>query len=98
MSAVGASRSQAAEPTEVDRALFESESLIALRSAAGVALIATTVVASLIGFIDAGVINVAVPALGRHLHASVASLQWILTSYLVAVAALLLLSGALADH
>ena len=38
------------------------------------------------------------PAIGRSLHASVTALQWTLTSYLLAVAALLLLSGALADH
>jgi MFS family permease len=72
--------------------------LVALRSAGGAALIAATVLASLIGFLDAYVVNVAVPAIGRSLHASVASLQWTLTSYLLAVAALLLLSGALADH
>ena len=74
------------------------DSLVALRSRAGVAVIAATVLASLIGFLDASVVNVAVPAIGRSLHASVASLQWTLTSYLLAVAALLLLSGALADH
>jgi len=73
-------------------------SLVALRSGAGVALIAATVLASLIGFLDASVVNVAVPAIGRSLGASVATLQWTLTSYLLAVAALLLLSGALADH
>ena len=74
------------------------DSLVALRSRAGVAVIAATVLASLIGFLDASVVNVAVPAIGRSLHASVASLQWTLTGYLLAVAALLLLSGALADH
>ena len=74
------------------------ESPVALRSSAGVALIAATVLASLIGFLDASVVNVAVPAIGTSLGASVATLQWTLTSYLLAVAALLLLSGALADH
>lgn len=71
---------------------------VPLRSGAGVALVAATVLASLIGFLDASVVNVAVPAIGRSLGASVATLQWTLTSYLLAVAALLLLSGALADH
>lgn len=74
------------------------ESPVALRSSAGVALIAATALASLIGFLDASVVNVAVPAIGASLGASVATLQWTLTSYLLAVAALLLLSGALADH
>jgi EmrB/QacA subfamily drug resistance transporter len=74
------------------------EALVALRSGRGAAVVAATVLASLIGFLDANVVNVAVPAIGRSLHAGVAALQWTLTSYLLAVAALLLLSGALADH
>ena len=72
--------------------------LVALRSGAGVAVIAATVLASLIGFVDASVVNVAIPEIGRSLQASVSALQWTVTSYLLAVAVLLLLSGALADH
>jgi EmrB/QacA subfamily drug resistance transporter len=72
--------------------------LVALRSRAGVALIATTVLASMVGFLDASVVNVAVPAIARDLGASVSAVQWTLTGYLVTVAALLLLSGALADR
>ena len=59
------------------------------------ALIAATVLASMVGFLDAYVVNVAVPAIGRDLGASVTTLQWSLTAYLVTVAALLLVSGAL---
>jgi EmrB/QacA subfamily drug resistance transporter len=69
-----------------------------LRSATGAALIAATVLASMVGFLDANVVNVAVPAIGRDFGAGVAALQWTLTSYLLTVAALLLLSGALADR
>ncbi|MFC7275814.1 DHA2 family efflux MFS transporter permease subunit [Paractinoplanes rhizophilus] len=69
-----------------------------LRSRVGEALIAATVLASMVGFLDANVVNVAVPAIGRDLGAGVAGLQWVLTGYLLTVAALLLLSGALADH
>ena len=72
--------------------------LVALRSSAGAALIASTVLASTVGFVDAYMINLAVPAIGRDLHASVSELQWVLTGYLVTVASLLLLAGALADH
>ncbi|MEV6449530.1 hypothetical protein [Amycolatopsis sp. NPDC051716] len=62
--------------------------LVALRSPAGAALVAAIVLASLIGFLDAYMINVAVPAIGRDLHASISRLQWVLTGYLVAVASL----------
>jgi EmrB/QacA subfamily drug resistance transporter len=73
-------------------------SLVALRSPSGFALIATTALASMVGFLNASVITVAVPAIGGDLNAGVGPLQWTLTSYLLTVAALLLLSGALADQ
>jgi MFS family permease len=72
--------------------------LLVLRSRAGAALIAATVLASASGTLDASAPQVAVPAIGRSLHAGVAGLQWTLTGYLLTVAALLLLSGALADR
>ncbi len=72
--------------------------LVTLRSGAGVALIAATVLASSVAFLDAVVVNVAVPAIGRGLDASVSGVQWVVTGYLLTAAALLLLSGALIDH
>ncbi len=72
--------------------------LVVLRSRTGAALIAATVLASGSGSLDASASQVAVPAIGRGLHAGVAGVQWTLTGYLLAVAALLLLSGALADR
>lgn len=73
-------------------------SLVGLRNRAGAALIAATALSSAVASVDANVVKVAIPAIGRGLHASVAALQWTLTGYLLAVAALLLLSGALADR
>src|SRR4051794_35364875 len=73
-------------------------SLAPLRSPTGVALIAGTVLASGVASYDAFVVNVAVPAIGRRFDAGVAAIQWTLTSYLLAVAALLLIAGALADR
>ncbi len=72
--------------------------LVVLRSRTGAALIAATVLASASCSLDAGASQVAIPAIGRSLHAGVAGVQWTLTGYLLAVAALLLLSGALADR
>lgn len=72
--------------------------LIALRTRAGAALLAATVLASMVGFLDAYMINVAIPAIGRDLEAGVSTLQWVLTGYLITVASLLLLAGAAADH
>jgi hypothetical protein len=72
--------------------------LVALRSGPGSALVAASVLASMVAFLDASVVTVAVPAIGRELGAGVVALQWTLTGYLLTAAALLLVSGALADR
>jgi EmrB/QacA subfamily drug resistance transporter len=82
----------------VSEAAGQADPLLALRSPAGAALVAATVLASMVSFLDANVVNVAIPAIGRDLGAGVAGLQWALTGYLLSVAALLLLSGALSDR
>jgi EmrB/QacA subfamily drug resistance transporter len=69
-----------------------------LRSPRGIALIVATVLASMAGFLDASVVNVAVPAIARDLGAEIVTLQWSVTGYLLTAAALLLVAGALADH
>jgi MFS family permease len=71
---------------------------VPLRSGTGAALITATVLASAVTAVDANVIKVVVPAIGRSLHLGTAALQWTLTSYLLTVAALLLLAGALSDR
>jgi EmrB/QacA subfamily drug resistance transporter len=48
-------------------------------------------------FIDGTVVNVALPALQNALHASAASLQWVVESYALLLASLLLLGGSLGD-
>lgn len=70
---------------------------VTLRSAGGAAVLAATVLSSLVAFVDANLVNVAVPAIGDALSAGVVELQWIVTGYLVTVAAFLLVAGALAD-
>jgi len=69
-----------------------------LRSPTGIALIAATVLASMAGFLDATVVNVAVPAIAADLGTGIVTLQWSVTGYLLTAAALLLVAGALADH
>jgi EmrB/QacA subfamily drug resistance transporter len=48
--------------------------------------------------IDATVVNVALPTLGKDLHASFADLQWTINSYTLTLAALILLGGSLGDR
>jgi len=50
------------------------DALVALRSRTGAALIASTVLASAVGTLDANVVKVAVPTIGRDLHAGLGAL------------------------
>jgi EmrB/QacA subfamily drug resistance transporter len=49
-------------------------------------------------FIDATAVNVALPSIGRELHASLSGLQWTVTAYTLTLAALILLGGSLGDR
>jgi EmrB/QacA subfamily drug resistance transporter len=48
--------------------------------------------------LDATIVNVALPAIGRDFHAQVSGLQWTIDAYLLVIASLLMLSGATADR
>ena len=61
-------------------------------------VLAATVLGSGIAFLDGTVVNVALPAIGEELDASVAGLQWTVNAYLVTLSALLLLGGSLGDR
>ena len=47
---------------------------------------------------DTTIVNVALPSIGRDLHASVSGLQWTIDGYTLVLASLLMLSGATADR
>lgn len=61
-------------------------------------VIAATVLGSGMAQLDATVVNVALPTIGRGLHAGVGSLQLVVTAYSVTLAALILLAGTLGDR
>ena len=71
---------------------------LVLRSASGRIALVATVGASGMAALDATVVNVALPHIGADFHASVSELQWVLTGYLLALASLILLGGALGDR
>ncbi len=48
--------------------------------------------------LDSTVVNVSLSTLGRELHVSLATLQWVVTGYLLALALMLPLSGWLVDR
>ena len=71
---------------------------LVLHSVRGRVALVATVAASAMASLDATVVNVALPHIGREFHASISALQWVLTGYLVALASLILLGGALGDR
>jgi EmrB/QacA subfamily drug resistance transporter len=60
-------------------------------------VLAACVLASSMVFIDGSVLTVALPRLRADLGADLASVQWVLNGYVLALAALTLIGGALAD-
>jgi EmrB/QacA subfamily drug resistance transporter len=60
-------------------------------------ILAATILGSSMAFIDGTVVNVALPALQSSLHATVVDVQWVVESYGLFLAALLLIGGAMGD-
>jgi EmrB/QacA subfamily drug resistance transporter len=71
---------------------------VAFDSSAGRWVLAVAILGSGLAFLDGTVVNVALPEIGRGLDASTSSLQWILNGYLLTLASLILLGGALGDR
>ena len=57
-----------------------------------------TILGSTIVFLDATVVNVALPAISDDLGAGLADQQWIVEAYLLALVSLLLVGGSLGDQ
>src|SRR5690242_1178030 len=61
-------------------------------------VLAATILASSMAFIDGTVVNVALPALQTHLNATALDVQWVVEAYSLFLSALLLVGGSLGDH
>src|SRR5262252_9336723 len=71
---------------------------LTLNSAAGRWVVAAAVLGSGMASLDATVVNIALPALGKDLHAAFDGLQWTISSYTLTLASLILLGGSLGDR
>jgi EmrB/QacA subfamily drug resistance transporter len=67
-------------------------------SSTGRWVIAATVLGSGMAAIDATVVGIALPTIGREFHASLGGLQWVVNGYTLTLSALLLVGGSLGDH
>jgi len=61
-------------------------------------VLVATVLGSGMAAIDATVVGIALPTIGREFHSSLGALQWVVTGYTLSLAALLLIGGSLGDN
>ncbi|MEU1001301.1 MFS transporter [Streptomyces tibetensis] len=71
---------------------------VRLASPQGKWVLLTTVLGSSMAMLDSTVVNVALPRIGRDLDANLSALQWTVNAYMVTLAGLILLGGALGDR
>jgi EmrB/QacA subfamily drug resistance transporter len=67
-------------------------------SARGKWVLTATVLGSGVASLDATVVGIALPRIGKDFHTGVSSLQWVVTAYTLTLAAFLLLGGTLGDR
>ncbi len=67
-------------------------------STSGPWVLAATIIASGMGFMDGTIVNVALPVIQGELGASAVDALWIVESYALMLAALILVGGSLGDH
>lgn len=91
------SEAQAAPANSAGTVGIEPDVSLGRQPAARMVLL-TACLALFVSTLDNTVANVALPHIGRDLHASTAALQWIVDSYLVVRGCLLLSAGALGDR
>src|SRR5580704_9228521 len=72
--------------------------LLAYHSTRGRWVVAAMILGSSVAGIDSTVVAVALPAIGRNLHAGFQDLQWTVMSYTLTLASLILLAGSLSDR
>src|SRR5579863_7440718 len=80
-----------------DEAAIRAGSCVGAAKANGPWILATAILGSSMVFIDSTVVNVALPAIQSALHATLADVQWVVESYALFLAALLLVGGSLGD-
>jgi EmrB/QacA subfamily drug resistance transporter len=80
-----------------DEAAILAASSSAHRPASGFWILTATILGSSMAFIDGTVVNIALPALQSGLHATVSDVQWVVESYALLLASLLLAGGSLGD-
>src|SRR5438067_8724619 len=91
-----ASRSKELYPERKDMSTFTAQpSFLATRR--GKLTLALLCAVAFLDFVDASIVNIALPSIRRALHFSVAGLQWVPSGYLLTYGGFMLLGGRAAD-
>lgn len=91
-------RGSAGQPEDMTAPAAPAGPGVPLASARGRWILLTTVLGSSMALLDSTVVNVALPRIGRDLDADLAVLQWTVNAYLLTLAGLILVGGALSDR
>src|ERR1700739_2101176 len=84
--------------TPCDEAVVRSASAgVPSEPQARIWILAATILGSSMAFIDSTVVNVAMPAIQASFHATVVDVQWVIESYGLLLAALVLVGGSLGE-
>ena len=81
-----------------ERALAVTSGIVPLSRRRRLLILAVLCSALLVVSLDATIVNIALPSIGRDFHASISGLQWIVDAYTLVVASLLMLSGSTGDR
>jgi EmrB/QacA subfamily drug resistance transporter len=84
--------------TRVSASSASSGAVLRWGTPAGRWVVLATVLGSSMALLDSTVVNVALPTLGDDLGADLAGLQWTVNAYLLTLASLILVGGALGDR
>ncbi|NJD03525.1 MAG: MFS transporter [Ruminiclostridium sp.] len=60
-------------------------------------VLATVSIGTFMATLDSSIVNVALPTISSHLHSNLSVIQWVVTSYLLAISGLLPVFGRIAD-
>src|SRR5258705_13329335 len=80
-----------------DGVILSGKSRDSCTKAKGRWILAATILASSMAFIDGTVVNVALPSLQKNLQATAIGVQWVVEAYALFLSALLLVGGSLGD-
>src|SRR3954468_7290554 len=75
-----------------------TEAGLAVSTRAGRWVLLATILGSALAGIDATVVGIALPSIGREFDVGLGSLQWVVTAYTLTLAGLLLVGGSLGDR